>query len=148
MLQWAHEFAASLLRSHLHGPGTQTIAVPEEQNTRSGVDSALAGLDPLAPSGALPHGLNEANGALLGIGAIVLAHDRLDGLGGLVGVVEGDGADVVVQDVGLDDTVEEVAADEAKLTVDGRGGATDEVPLIGSVVREGGVGVLEESDGN
>jgi hypothetical protein len=36
----------------------------------------------------------------------VAAHDGLDGLGGFVGVVEGDGADVVVEDVGFDDTVE------------------------------------------
>lgn len=33
------------------------------------------------------------------------AHNGLDGLGGLVGVVEGDSAHVVVEDVGLDDAV-------------------------------------------
>jgi hypothetical protein len=35
----------------------------------------------------------------------VLAHNRLDGLGGFVGVVEWNGADVVVQNVGLDDSM-------------------------------------------
>jgi hypothetical protein len=78
----------------------------------------------------------------------VLAHDGTDGIGGLVGVVEGDGANVVVEDVGLDDAVEEVAADEASLAVDGSSGATDEVPLLGVVVRKRGVSVLEEGDGN
>jgi hypothetical protein len=46
----------------------------------------------------------------------VLAHDALDGLGGFVGVVEGNRGDVVVEDVGLDDAVEQSAADEAELT--------------------------------
>lgn len=74
------------------------------------------------------------------------AHDRLDGLGGQVGVVEGDGADVVVQDVRLDDAVEDVAADEAEVAVDGGGGAADVVPGRRFVVGEGGVGVLEVGD--
>jgi len=78
----------------------------------------------------------------------VAAHDGLDGLGGLVGVVEGDLADVVVQDVGLDDAVEEVAADEAELAIDGGSAAADVVPLLSSVVGERGVGVLEEGDGD
>jgi hypothetical protein len=56
------------------------------------------------------------------------AHDGLDGLGCQVGVVEGDGADVVVQNVRLDDAVEDVAPDEAEVTVDGGGGAADVVP--------------------
>lgn len=84
----------------------------------------------------------------MGLGTVVVAHDALDGLGGLVGVVEGDVADIVVQDVGLDDTVEDVAADEAKVTVNGGGGATDEVPHLRLVVGEGRIGVLEEGNGD
>lgn len=76
------------------------------------------------------------------------AHDRLDGLAGLVGVVEGNQADVVVQNVSLDDTVEKVTADEAEFTVNSRSGATGEIPGGRLVVRERRVGVLEESDGN
>lgn len=34
------------------------------------------------------------------------AHDRLDGLGGFVGVVERNGRNIVMQDVGFDDAVE------------------------------------------
>lgn len=78
----------------------------------------------------------------------MLAHDWLDGFGGLVGVVKGDGGDVVVQDVGLDDAVEEVAADEAEFAIDGCGGATSEVPYVAGVVRQRWVGVLEEGDGD
>lgn len=110
--------------------------------------SLRAGLDPLAHTGALVHGLDETNGAVGDVGAVVAAHDGLDGLGGLVGVVEGDGADVVMQDVGLDDAVQQVAADETKLAVDGRGGALDKGPLLAGVVGQGRVGVLQESDGN
>ena len=43
-------------------------------------------------------------------------------------MVEGDGADVVVQNVRLDDAVEEVSSDEAKFAVDGGGCAADKVP--------------------
>lgn len=74
------------------------------------------------------------------------AHDALDGLGGLIGVVEGDVADIVVQNVGLNDTVEDVTADETEVTIDGGGGSTGEVPDLGLVVGEGGVGVLEEGN--
>jgi hypothetical protein len=63
-------------------------------------------------------------------------------------VVEGDGRDVVVQDVRLDDAVHQVAADEAELAVDGGRGAAGEGPGVTGVVRERGVGVLEEGDGD
>lgn len=132
----------------LHGLDAETVAVAEEEDTLARALGALAGLDPLAPAGALPHGLDEADWALGHVGAVVLAHDGLDGLGGLVGVVKGDAADVVVQDVGLDDAVEEVATNEAELAVNRGGRAANKVPLLGRVVRERGVGVLEEGDGH
>lgn len=78
----------------------------------------------------------------------MLAHDRLDSLGSLVGVVEGDAADVVVEDVSLDDTVEEVSANETHLTIDGSSSTADKVPLVVGVVGKGRVGVLEESNGD
>lgn len=106
------------------------------------------GLDPLAHPRRIVHGLDEPDGAIHDIGAVVTTHDGLDGLGGLVSVVEGDGRNIVVQDVRLDDTVEEPAADEAELAVDGCGSTLDEGPLLAGVVREGRVGVLEEGDGN
>jgi hypothetical protein len=78
----------------------------------------------------------------------VLAHDRLDGFGGLIGVVEWNGADVVVENVGFNDTMEESAANESEFTVNGCGGATDVVPTSCSVVRKSWISVLEVGDGN
>jgi hypothetical protein len=54
----------------------------------------------------------------------------------------------VVKNVGLDNAVEESAANEAKLTVDSSSGTTDVVPACSSVVRKGWVGVLEVGDSN
>ena len=93
----------------------------------------------------LPECVHEAG---LAVSAVVLAHDLADGIGGLAGVVEWDGGDEVVEDVGANDVVEEVGVDEAKVTVDGGGGSTSEVPSVVVVVWEGAVGVLEEGDGN
>lgn len=76
----------------------------------------------------------------------MLAHDWLDGLCGLISMVERDGANIVVQDVGLDDAVEQLAADEAEFAVNGRCGATSVGPCRGSVVGKRRVGVLEEGD--
>jgi hypothetical protein len=53
-----------------------------------------------------------------------------------------------VQDVGLDDSVEKLSADEPKLAINGGSSATDEVPLLGVVVRKGRVGVLEKGNGD
>lgn len=78
----------------------------------------------------------------------MLAHNRLDGLRGLIGIVEGNGADIVVEDVGLNNAVEEVSANEAHLAINGGSGATDKVPLLVGVVRQSRVGMLQESDGN
>lgn len=50
--------------------------------------ASIGGLLPITASVCLPN--NSSNLA------IMLAHDQLDGLGGLIGVVKGDGADVVV----------------------------------------------------
>jgi len=53
----------------------------------------------------------------------------------------------VVGDVGLADTVEDVLADGAhELSVDGGEGTSREGPLVGGVVREDGVGVLQVGD--
>jgi hypothetical protein len=102
----------------------------------------------VADTGGGPHGLDETSPAGVGLSAVVVAHDTLDGIAGFVGVVERDVADVVVQHVGLDDAVEDVAADEAEVAVDGGRSAAGEVPDFRLVVGESGVGVLEESDGD
>ena len=122
--------------------------VAEEQYTSSLTASTLSRLDPLAPTGALVDGLEETERATLGVRAVVLAHNWLDSLRSLVGVVEGDGGDVVVKDVGLDDAVEHGASNEAELAVNGGGGTTDICPGLRVVVRKSRVGVLEEGDGD
>jgi hypothetical protein len=53
-----------------------------------------------------------------------------------------------VQDVGLDDAVQELAADEAELAIDGGRSAAHVVPALGAVVRDRRVGVLEVRDGD
>ena len=78
----------------------------------------------------------------------MLAHDWLNGFGCLVGVVERDGRDVVVEDVGFNNPVEELAANETEFAVDGCGGATGVGPGARFVVRERGVGVLEVRNGD
>jgi hypothetical protein len=78
----------------------------------------------------------------------VTTHDWLDGLGSFVSVVEGDGADVMVKNVGLDDTVKKSAANESKFTVDSSGGTTNVVPALTTVVRKSWVSVLKEGDSN
>ena len=54
----------------------------------------------------------------------------------------------MVHNVVLDDAMEHVAADEAKVTVDGGGGALDESPVLGLVMRGLLVGVVKIGDGN
>lgn len=51
-----------------------------------------------------------------------------------------------MHDVVFDDAVEDVAADEAEVAVDGRGGALEEGPLVGFVVGGFGVRVVEVGD--
>lgn len=133
-------------RNQLRRGHTKTVPVPEEQHALGLTSSALGRLDPVAHASTSPHRLEKANGATFDVGAVVAAHDGLDGLGGLAGVVEGDGGDVVVQDVCLDDVVEDVWADGPEVAVDCGGGTTGEGPCLAGVVGESGVGVLEEGD--
>ena len=48
----------------------------------------------------------------------------------------------------LNDTVEDVATDEAEVTINGGSCALDESPVLGFVVRGLGVSVVKVSDGN
>lgn len=54
----------------------------------------------------------------------------------------------VVDNVVLNDAVENVTADEAKVTVHGGGSTLDKSPLVGLVVRGLWVGVVKVGDGN
>lgn len=72
----------------------------------------------------------------MSLAAVVVAHDLLDCFAGFVGVVEGDRADIVVEDVGFDDSVEDVTADESEVAVNGGSGTSGKVPDFGLVVGE------------
>lgn len=69
-------------------------------------------------------------------------------IGGLLGVVEGDLREQVVNNVVVDDFVEEVTTDEAKAAVDGGERALDKGPRIGVVVGHRRVSVVQIGDGN
>jgi len=127
---------------------TNAVGVAVEEHTLALALGTLGGLYPLAGTSAGPESLEESSPAGVSLGAVVVAHDLLDGLAGFIGVVEGDGADIVVEDMGLDDSVENVTADETEVTVDGGSGATGKVPHLRLVVGERGIRVLEVSDGH
>lgn len=112
----------------LHGGNTDTVGVTVEEDAGVLALGSRRGLDPLADTSAVPHGLEEAKRTSVGVRPVVGTHDLLDGLAGLVGVVEGNGAHIVVKDVSLDDAVEDVAANEAELAVNGGSSATSKVP--------------------
>ena len=127
---------------------TIAIAISVEEDTLGFTRGAFRRLDPLTPSGALPEAFEESNRSTLHIGAIMVPHDLLDGRCGLVGVIEGNGGHVVMEDMGLDDSVEDMTADEAKLSVDRGRGSTRISPRLRLVMRKRRVGVLEEGDGH
>lgn len=131
---------------HLRGWQAQPVGVAEEKHLAVLALGAFVGLNPLAPSSTLVQRPNESHWSAFDVTSVVLAHNRLDSLCGFVGVVEGDGGDVVVQDVGLDDAVEEVTTNEAEFAVNRCSGTTGEVPRTAGVVWERGVGVLEVGD--
>ena len=64
----------------------------------------------------------------------MLSHDWLDRLGCLIGVVEGDRANVVVKNMGLDDAMKEGPADETKFAIDCRSGTASVGPRRWRVV--------------
>lgn len=117
----------NLLRlRNLHRLGSETVPVSEEQDTLA--IGLVRRLYPLAPPGNLPHGLDEPDRSVFGVAAIVLAHDGFDSLSSFIGIVEGDGRDVVMQHVCFDDAMEKLAADESELAVNGGGSSACEVP--------------------
>ena len=119
---------------HLERCDPQPIPISIENDVPAQPFRTTTLLNPLTPSRTCPQTFQEAHSARFGVGEVMAAHDRLDGCGGFVGVVEGNGGHVVVQDVGLDDAVEQGAADEAEFAVNGGGGSAGKIPRFGSVV--------------
>ena len=90
---------------------------------------------PLTPPGALPQTFNEPNSSIFGVASIMSTHDRLDRLCSLVGVVEGNGANVVVEDVGFNNAVEKVWTNRPEIAVNCCSSAAGKGPGGGVVVR-------------
>ena len=141
-----HHHVSHLLRLQHLGRQILPIPVAEEVNTGLLALHARQSLNPLADMHVAVQRLEEANGSITNISAVMLAHNGLNGFGGLIGVIEGNGGDVMVQDVGFDDAVEELTTNEAEFAVNGGGGTTGVGPARRGVVREGGIGVLQEGD--
>ena len=76
------------------------------------------------------------------------AHDWLDGFGCFVCVIEGNGGNVVVEDVGLNDAVQKLATDETEFAIDGCSSAASIGPGAGFVVGKRRVSVLQVCDGH
>ena len=76
------------------------------------------------------------------------AHDGFDRLRGFVGVIEGNGGNVMMEDVGFYDPMHQSTTDEPKFAVDGCGCATGVAPRFGGIMGERRIGVLEEGDGH
>lgn len=77
-----------------------------------------------------------------------VAQQRTDGGSCLLLLVEGDAGEEMVDNVGVDDVVEEVAANPAEVTVDGSKSALDVRPALGVVVMDLGVIVVKIGDGD
>ena len=136
-----------LLR-HLQWLDSKPIAIPVEDDIFPQPLGTLAFLDPLAPSRTRPQAFQKSKRTALGIGQVVCAHDPFDGLCSFLGVVEWDDRDVVVENVGLDDAVEQGTADETEVAVDGRCSAGGESPCFRSIVGNGWVCMLQVRDSN
>lgn len=106
---------------------------------------ALGLLDKLAGTHIAPESNPEGG---LDIGLVMVTHHFPDVLRGLAGVVEGDGGDKVVADMGADDVVEEMRVNETQIAINGGRGAARECPSFVVVVRHAGVCVLKEGDGD
>ncbi len=78
----------------------------------------------------------------------MLAHDGLNGFGGLICVVKRDSGDVVMEDMSLDDAVQELAANETKLAIYRSSSTTSIVPCLRLIVRKRRIGMLEKGDGH
>jgi hypothetical protein len=137
-----------LLYGQLYRWDAQIVAVAEKQNALVLAGGVGTWLNPLAPSCGRPKRLDESKGTASGISAIVVAHNRLDSFGGLIGMIKWNSGDVMMQYVRLNDTMEQLAADEAKLAINCGGSTAGIRPGACVVVGKSGVGMLQEGDGD
>lgn len=65
----------------------------------------------------------------------MLAHDLLDPFSSLIGVVERNSADIVVQNMCFNDSMQQLTTDKPELTIDCCRSTSGIVPRVTSVVR-------------
>lgn len=126
----------------------ETVPVAEEHHSLVLASSTFVGRHPLTVPEVGVHALEEAEGTTTAVTTVVTTHDRLDGFCGFCGVIERNGADVVVENVSLNDVVEKVGTDGPEVAVDSCSSATSVGPRFVGVVRKRRVGVLKERDGD
>jgi len=131
---------------YLRWCNTKSVAIAEEQDTLAFAFGVCSWFDPLAPSCTLPYAVDETKSTAVDVRAVVAPHDRLDGLSGFVGVIEGNCADVVVKNVSLNDAVEKLTTDKAKFAVNGCSGSANIVPGGSIIVRKRRVCMLKVGD--
>ena len=117
----------------------------EVENSRLSIGATLALRDIDALAEGHHQGVQEALTLLL---MVVFTEHRLDGLRGLLCVVERNAAEEVVDHMVIDDLVEEVTANEASGAVNGSESSLRVSPGFRSVVSNLGVSVLKVSDSN
>lgn len=76
----------------------------------------------------------------------MLAHHLADGFSTFTAIVKGDAGHKVMENVSLDNVMEDVLADKAKVSINGGRGSTGKVPLTSRVMGQTGVSVLEISN--
>src|SRR2546423_3213886 len=115
-----HSVSASNLRflfSYLCRWQSDAVLVAVEHDASKLTGRVLVRLNPLACSHRCPHTLQKSKTSSSCITAVVAAHYRLDCFGCLIRMAERDTADIVVEDMGLNDTMPELAANKTKFTV-------------------------------
>ena len=133
---------------HLHRSHSQLVTIPIEQDVLAQSLRSLTSLNPLAPSRTIPKGSQETKWSIFGIGQVVLAHNGFDSFSGLIGMIERNRGYVVMEDVGLDYTVEKRSTYKSKFTVYCRRGSSSESPGFITIMRDGWIGVLKVGNGN
>lgn len=118
------------------------VPVAVEQDVLPITFGFRARLYPLACTDVNPQTSQEADGPVFDIRSVMPAHNRLDGFGCNIGVVKWDGRDVVVKNVCLDDTMEQMAADEPKIAVNRSRCPTHEGPCGRVIVGDCGIRML------
>lgn len=115
------------------------------ENSRLSISASLALRDIDALAEGHHQGVQEALILLL---VVVFTEHGLDGLGGLLRMVEGNAAEEMVDHMVVNDLVEEVTANEASCAVNCSEGSFGVSPGFCGVVSNLGVSVLKVCDGN